>query len=562
MFLLLLLVCFLSTGQTFAQTEPTPVNIQINAEPQLFSDPMLRDERGHFLAPMAEFFQKTGIQYDLSDDGEVIAFRDNIFIKFRPHHTTYALNGKELTWDVPARYHGSTLYVSLSPFIRYTDLRATFDEETQTLHVTSGLFFEQRRSRGLLKRLDIPGSQISVSIPYFWERTEPTSFRLNPKVGHLTFDVAFEQVDPAASLREQMEKARENTSIPPEYSMFENREQLIDNNTFYTRRYRGAPDPTQILLEETPPHFPYLSFSYFRIGDQLYTFTFRSDLSDIDSQVEVEQQILESVYSKIFSVDTLSEHYVEYALFRSLNMFLESPLYSNMTLNNQLRLKGAIDPDIESLEVTLLRQERSFQYTIPVREGFFNELVPVPFGLGFHRLILSAPTAKTSDETSEKLHFGEAGTLLLKCSLINLSETEALYVSPSKEVLSRDPRVLAAVAGLDKNNLDYQNAQTLFKKLIDVYSIGEAESMREALQEKSGTPYALSLIYTAQLRAAGIASRIVRDEDSNRHFVEFYSNGEWIPTNPAGYISGSSKDERLFFNSNLYDPKKTKALDI
>lgn len=556
------LLSVLLIGSAYAQSETEVSEIWINGANVEFSLAVTVSEEGEIFAPMAEFFRKMGIQYNVSNDGEVIAFRDNIFLKLRPHHTTFALNGKEFTWDRRPAPRDDILYISLTPLLRYTDITALYEEEMERLYLTSGSLLEQRRSRGLLKRVEMPGSQISLSIPYFWERTGNASFALNPRVGKLRFEVEHEPYDLSGNLRARIDEERAESPIPPSYRLIQSRELLIGNLNVFTRRYLGSPLGSESVQPEGLPTYPYLSVTYFRLGEIFYHFTFQGELQDIDSQVETELQIFSTVQSKIFSVDALSEHYVEFGLYKELDLFIETPLYSNLLVRGEFPLKGTIDPDVTQLDVTLMRGERSFHYTVAVEDGRFDEMIPVPFGLGFHRMILAAPSEEAPMDADGALELGESGSLLIKCSLINLTEQESLYLSPSKEVLSRDPRVVEYARSASSAGIDYRKARRLLENFQEEFSAGDATTMREALEEKAGDAYALSLIYTGILRAAQIPARISQSLVTSHYYVEFYSNGQWIPTSPAALIVGEKEDLSLYFDLLPLDEKKITPLDL
>ena len=115
---------------------------------------------------------------------------------------------------------------------------------------------------------------------------------------------------------------------------------------------------------------------------------------------------------------------------------------------------------------------------------------------------------------------------------------------------------------IDSHEIDAKKALTLFRLLKEEYAVGGAEMMAQALDSKGGNAYTLNLLYTALLRASGVPARVVRDEETHLHYVEFYSNGRWVPTAPAAFVASEAEDEYPFFDIRGFDQMNTVPLDI
>lgn len=513
------------------------VDFTINGQPADFSAPVIRDSSGKLYAPMTEFFEKTNIQYVMLPEERVVLFRDNIFIKFQLQFNTFELNGKEMNWEVAPFRRGDTLYISLQEMTQYMSLNYTIDEEANRVDLHTATNIEQTHiSDFYAKRIEDAATGLSFDVDYHWQRDGNVIGTSNShsfiEMRTRVLDApAFADVDQNIRkfLDEQVDSDARNRFIKER--TFTGRFTEFDIFHYRRTRQEGLEDLT-------------LSYAFFSLGQNIYVIEFRTDSTIPQYLEDVENRILNTVKSRQFNIDPREEHYIEFNNFFDQDTFIESPLYSNMMVSGSLPFKGLINERVSFLDVRVERSNRVFDYRIRVNGGKFDDEIPIPFDLGFHRVTITVP--QYIAETSNSLGLERAEHLLMQFSVLNDQAGMGLYISSSTKVDTRNPEMVAMLQKLPVRTTNRDQASLCFDLLKEFYYDSEIQSMEELLDKGKGNSHAISALYTAMLRAYQIPTRMISDAFTNTYYVEFQSNGLWVFNDPTSFVRGLREKEAVF----------------
>lgn len=506
-----------------------PLDVKLNGK--LTDTPLLESEEEIFL-PIKAFSQLTSMQFTERSDGNVVIFRDNIFIKFNLNTNIYYLNGKELKWKTPPFKEKGELYVPYRILLDYMNFHYSFSEEEVSI-VGGGqdvsLSYLQNR-----QKVDFADAKISYILPFFWERTSPNSFSQedsNTLIEVITGPL--EAREPREILKEEIERLglKDFQKTDEKLLQIDGRRVLHQGLT---------------KKDEEDKTTDYYGLSIFTLENRYIRTLFYTKNQSIGPLVKLEEEILRSLQLNAYTIDEREEHYVELGGFFAMGMELDSPLYSSMVVDSFLNFRGSIHPSVTSLKATVNRGQRRFEYSFPVEEGSFNAKIPIPFGLGFHSLTLSMPQ-KEAQDYDELLSFYEDEDALLKLSLLNSSLEEGLFLTYSDQVLSQDPLIGELASQVKSSLYDYEKALELLKVLGESFTPGLTQGPREALETRKLDRKTSALIYAALLRRSGIPTRVISNKSQTLFGVEILSNGLWHTIDPYGYLRGE-KDPKFFMS--------------
>ena len=530
--LLLLCLSFTSHAAT------TEIALHINGQAVELEHPLIETQPDVLLAPMEEFFAALQVPVDILPNDYRAVFRDNIFIKFRTDYNRYEINGREYAWTVTPRLIDGVLYGPIDVFLRFMDLEGSFSPEEQVLDIrTSRAIVSFRPDSYATKQVSSLGTGLTYSVPTFWEAQDSGGYGTRLLNQRILIDLKRIITD-QDNLRDiSHEYLLERTAAHDGFQVQPLR--TLDSGLFeafiYTYRLINPKLPA-----EQENHI--ISYGFFELNNQFFVAVLDSNLRDNNFLDQVLNDVLRSIQSKTYSIDSLSEHYVEFRNYSRFFSFISSPIYSNIQVSGELAFRGNLDPAIEYLDVLVEKGDRDFEYQIPVVYGSFDDRIPIPFGLGFHRVTILLPE---SIEGQEDLYLQEDDSTLLKFSVINRALGESLLVSSSKLVDKNHEQVQAAVAPIDESLTNYEKAYQAFL-LLEQFGSSSHTTMEQLLATGSGSSKAVASLYTAYLRAMDIPTRMVRNSLIEEYFVEFFSNGKWIFTRPSHYIRVKDRIEVYF----------------
>lgn len=499
----------------------SPVALKLNGK-LIEETPILEKEEELFI-PIKYFSDLTSLQFTQRSNGDIILFRDNVFIKFNLNTSTYFLNGKEFKWESLPFSEKREFFLPYKILLNFMNFQYSYDEEDKILTLVTGTGYDvSLRYLQNRQKVDFAEAKISYNLPFFWQRSSPNSFF--SQGSEMTIEVTSSPLG-EKSLDEAIQEHLDAKSLE-DFKKTAPRQLFVEGKPILTHGF---------TKKEDQGHY-YYGFSYFSLENRLVETIFYAYSNSMHSALKLEEEILLSTQFNAYTIDDMQEHYVELGAFFAMNMMVEEPLYSNMLVDNFLHFKGEIHPTLTELHASVKRGKRRFTYTFPLVEGKFDAQIPIPFGLGFHSVRISMNPSTSQQIQDSPLIFNEDEHLLLKFSLLNTSLDEGLYLSYSNLVL-RDQEDITKMSSLVKDrSLDYTKAQALLLLLKENFTLGNEDEPLLALEEKTVSKKSAALIYAALLRSAGVPTKVLSNKSQTLYGVEIFSNGLWQKIDPYNFL--------------------------
>lgn len=499
----------------------SPVDLNLNGK--FVEETPLLEKQGELFIPIEPFSKLTSLQFREKNKGDIILFRDNVFIKFNTNSSTYFLNGKEFTWKNPPFVENGELYLPYRILLDFMNFQYSYNAEKKLLELATGTGYDVSLSyRQNRQKVDFAEAKISYNLPYFWKRTSLNSF--SSLENSLKIEVSSRPLGeekPADAIK-----------------------RLVEEKSFDDFEKRT---PRQLFVEATSianygyvkkeqDLYYYYGLSYFTLENRLIETAFCAQGATLEPILKLEEDILSSAQFNAYTIDDMQEHYVELEAFTSLKMSLDDPLYANMLVDNTLAFKGEINPSIKELHATVKRGDRRFYHSFAVKEGKFDTSIPIPFGLGFHSLSIALSPPPEEESRASSLPYSEDKNILLRFSLLNTSLDEGLYLSYSNLVPTQREEIGILSYQVRNKSFDYYKAEALLSLLKENFSLGKVDDPLLALEEKTLSKKSAALIYAALLRRAGVPTQVISNISQTIYGVEILSNGRWIVIDPYRFL--------------------------
>lgn len=511
---------------------------------------------GEVMVPAKDFFEKIGSQVLLIENSnEVVSYRDNIFMKFKPNSPIALVNGKQKTMPVSAFIHAGELFIPASFASMSNEMTYTADETLRTISIDyreNVLEYQQFGFRHF-KRQSLANWGISFFIPEYWTRDEDVL---------ATFGVenSFESYRLIAEILPLDNQQTRATITDAEVNAL---------RTTYGKSLEIASISTMTLGEYTSDVVYYdLNIDGVTTHQILYVFFEQNHGYILRGSYPSTNDFLESkeifdTIASTFSITKLTvnenlEHYTEMTPFFEHEVLLNSELYSNMPVDNHFKLSGTIGnpKDLTGLRIFVSKDDQVTDYYIPLIDNTFNTTIFTPFGLGKHNITVIAddgtnhnsnafagldPLVNSVDDYVSQIilfdsHFDPSKSIV-KFSVINASD------EPIKDFLATDyvnydhPDVYNIANALTFTLTNqYSKSRILYQWIIDNYKYTDqirAEglmNMHDLISTNEANAAELGFIYTGLLRASDIPARMARGikEDGIDYWVETYINGQWL----------------------------------
>ena len=557
--MILMLTIFILTAVSFAENT---FKININGKETDFGRDLVLEEDGSLFFPMEEFFSKMGIQYyRVKDSNRIIAYRDNMFLKFNINSSTVYLNGKAFRINRAPYEQGNTIYIP-ADFILYSlGIEHSFSEETNTLSISSfdSVPLYSSESSYLTRRISDESKSLSFEIPYHWQKlSDAELYGVENEYEVYKLGLEVSAYDEAVALSDFVTARSEEITLSYEETMALVSSEIvrvagIDGHLLsYESVILSEEQPADVEAEvqELISEETYIDKYFFvNVNDKLYIFSSTSNISDPDYLDATFKGIISSMQFESISLDHSREHYVEFLGFVNSGMKLDSDVYSNIVVKDYLPFYGSIDPNIKKLDVIVKRKGRTYEYQIPVVEGEFLDRIYTPFGLGYHEIIIR--TGGTGAEPIDVVSLGEETNLLVKFSVVNVSDNMYLYTMPSRFVVSNYEVISELNSSLlEGKTTNMEKALSIFNHIIENYSvIEERTETKEVISTKKGDSFGINAAYVTFLRNARVDSRIMKgtDGDKVRYWTEYMSNGKWFASDPFITIQRKEMEGNNFF---------------
>ncbi|MDH8678537.1 stalk domain-containing protein [Fusibacter bizertensis] len=578
----------LETGTIFLAEQT--INFEIN--PFILNGEIMVSARGlcEKLGTQVFWFEKTG---------EVVSYRDNIFVKFVPNSQVAYVNGKPKNMSVSAMIYKGELFIPASFAAKTLEMNYSTSIETNTLSIDYRENLLEYQQIGLrhFKRINLANWGISFYVPEYWNKLEETSQSYGVEDPFETYHLEA-RIYP---LTKQYSRAILTESILSDLRFqYDENVHISTNSTYKMGEYIA--DVLHYDITDEGVTTQYAVYIFF---EQNNGYVLMGSYPSSNNQTE-SIEILDSIAST-FAITKLSinenlEHYTELPIFYDLNMRLKSEIYSNMPIQNMFSFNGTIDIDqnIKGFHIIVSKDDNETEYYVPITDGEFATKIYTPFGLGKHNITVIAddtteniidenaaiPTENDEEEQADTqdpeiqdpdtplpslpsleemvakaimMNFDlDANKTVMKFSVLNTSSDEIKYLLPS-EYVNYDNTTIYNISNSLTYNLtnQYTKSKALYTFIATHYALSETVNPEglynavELTELKNANAIELCILYTSLLRSVDIPARISRgiSEEGISYWVETYINGKW-------YISSIVDDIKQgdgttsFFNLN------------
>lgn len=579
-----IIICLLMPSLSYANTpimDGTPIigTVFLDDFEITFSSPPIYF-RNYIMVPARAMFEKLGIQiYWIEGTKELLAYRDNVFLKIQIGNSLAYVNGKETDMGLEPLLRNGELFIPVTFIANVFDLNYTLDKSKHGINLDfrENLYEYEQFNGQHYKKINTINWGISFFVPEYWEKVEGTYstygvdndyeyFKFEPRV--LPLDSTFNRSILAEALVTNL-KYQYGSRIKDVHFSDRLFGEFLCRMVTYTFNDNGV----------MKKRFMYVLFE----NNNGYIFDGEvNDLVSFEDAQTVFDTILGTFQISKLTVDESSEHYLELAKFFEVGMKLDSKIYSNMEVDNQFQISGTVaeDSKVEGLHIVVSKGNEKTEYYAPVVANAFKANIFTPFGLGKHNITIMVEYADDSAPKSSEEMLGltldeivnkatslempiDAKKVIMKFSVINLSNDAIKFLLPSDYINYDNNAVYQQVNSLTYNlTNDYSKAKTVYEWLSSNYSyepVTESAMLSttvEMLGKTSGTEVDLAILYTGLMRSMNIPARIVRgtNEQMSHYWAETFINGRWIVTDigwEVRYKDDQSQKSLKYFNINL-----------
>lgn len=602
-FLAILCLLLVSSGLKISHANPHMGGEKTTAKVYLSNQEISFDKapfvlNGEVMVSARTFFEKIGAEVLwIESTGEIIAYRDNIFLKFSPHTKIAYVNGQVKTMPVHAVIYKGDLFISASFAANILELNHTSNLTPRSLSIDyrENILEYQQFGYRHFKRATLPNWGISFYIPEYWTKSEIEENKFETDDIYEPYTLAVEyfplnQQFTRGILRDNLV----NTLKEQHGEAFK----LISNSTLKLGEYLSDVVTYDIETEDETKH--YILYVFF---EQLIGYTL---LGEYPSSVEFsESKDVFNLIAGTFSITKLTineqlEHYTELNSFHSLGIKFRKTIFSNMPVNNQFAFTGTVTQAdlVKGFHVVVSKDGEQVSYYVPVIEGAFNTRIFTPFGLGKHNITVvldrfaefeeesTEPSneivgeeEKVEDEEEVVLPFAvildelvletlrldvNLNTIdnLMKFSVLNISADQIRFVLPS-DYVNYDHDSVYNISNTLTFRLTNQvsKSKVLYDWIIENYIYSETlidnkiMNVLELTNQTRANSIELCLLYTGLLRSVDIPARIVRgiSLDTTEYWVEAYINGRWYVSDIVRDVTEKNENSDYFNkNQNLH----------
>ena len=522
---------------------------------------------GELMVPAKVYLEKLGTQVLTTDvKGELIAYRDNIFIKFMPNSDIAYVNGKSKKMPVHAMIHHDELFVSASFVASAYEMTYQFDPDLHALSLNYKENDTQYREMNSshFKRISNPTLGIHYYIPEYWDALDES---LNLYGIDSFFENSSVEISSSHLSDRQSRATVINDILAEQQQLYGDALKVVSSSTVTLGEFTSDMLELEVVVGDEIELLTYHVFAE-QSNSYVFKFTFKQPNDFELSKLAVNNIISTFGISKL-TINERLEHYTELPLFQALKIKLTSNIYSNMNVNNDFTLSGAIDPqsNIKGFYVIVKKDSQEMDYYMPVSQGVFSMKVFTPFGLGKHNIRVVADYGNTTSKLTEQpvsfpstlddfvenavlqhINLDEANTVML-FSVLNLSDEAIKELLPTAFVDYELPEMYQISNSLTFNLTNqFSKAKVIYEWIDQNYT--SAPILRsngffkasEVLSIRQANDVELSLLYTGLLRASNIPARVIRgiSELEVKYWVEVYLNGGWIVTTIADDVKDPS----------------------
>lgn len=531
---------------------------------------------GEIMVSAKVLCEKLGTQvFWFEKTGEIVSYRDNIFMKFIPNSSVAYVNGKPKDMPVSAMIYKGDLFIPASFAAKTLEMNYSISPETNTLSIDyrENLLEYQQIGFRHYKRINLANWGISFYIPEYWNKIDGSSQTYGVEDPFETYHLEAKLYP----LNKQYSRAVLAESILSDLRIqYGDNLHISTNSTYKTGEYTA--DVIHYELVDNGVTTQYAIYIFFEQNNGYVLIGSYPGSNNPDESIEILDTIASTFAITKLSINDNLEHYTELPIFYDIDMHLNTEIFSNMPINNMFVFSGTVDPkqNIRGFHVVVTKNDNETEYYIPVTDGEFSAKIYTPFGLGKHNIAVivddrsfndnaldDSNDSKTDyipkDEPIVNQDSANLDTALptledvvakailmnfdldttktaMKFSVLNTSSEEIKYLLPS-EYVNYDNSAIYNIANSLTYNLtnQYTKSKEIYSYIVSHYTLSDTVnpnglySAVELTELTEANAIEVCILYTSLLRSVDIPARISRgiSEDGIKYWVETFINGKW-----------------------------------
>ncbi|MCK5763433.1 MAG: transglutaminase domain-containing protein, partial [Clostridiales bacterium] len=463
---------------------------------------------------------------------------------------------KSFIMDTSIILNDSILYVPIGFITEFLDINVEYDKLNKILRLTNNEYNIYTTYKNYFyKTIEIPKFNINIDIPYYWDLLDEETLLYGKKSNYedITLNVRVIKNPDDISIDEYINTLHDYT----EYVHDEGEIKLTEEKTFTTSGFNGKLITYNYEQIEGQPIYAYYIT---KVNDLLYILDFNFINKDLPQLLSTIENIINSFEIKSLAIDSTDEHYIEYPKFYNLDTTLQYEIYSNMQAYNNFNFVGTINPLIENIRVTVEKSSKIINFNIPVSDGTFDEEIYLPFGLGKHNVSIFIDTESDIIINPELVDLEIQSNLLMKFSVINISDDFIRYTLPDINILPNHQHILSMAYLITRDSLsDYAKAYDIYKYILENVQVNNekiSQNSYDVYLYNEGNNIAITNCYVSLLRGIGIPSRVYKgtNRNSSHNWAEVYLNNNWYIVDPTfGILTKDHPDNKNYFIVNKED---------
>lgn len=444
------------------------------------------------MIPMKEFFQALGCDVKwINDTKEVIAYKNNMFVKLKINSLTAYKNGKAQTLKEPPIIHEGRTLVPADFIAETFDMSIEYNQQLQTVDVTSTSNTNKYTilNNSFFKEQILSDFGVSISTPTFWNSKNglDNTFEYKDDFEYYQLVVNKQDIDNTLSLNRftELHKAKLLKAYGDSLS-FNGKSTLKTDNflmnvVFLSTSIEGE-KRNQILYFITANGTGYIITSTYGL------FVNEEDAMDLFNN------ILSTFQVNNLTLNAGEEHYFEFDTYFDKNFNIETEIYSNMSVENSMVIKGTLSPEhsIKELKAIVSKENKQLEFPISIEGSEFSGTIYLPFGLGKHNVIIAG-----IDKDANIPPIGDALTVYVNDAVIKVVEASTVEEATSETVELTVKEELEEIKALTEK-LNLKNAEeesttvdsvvadkTASDALIDTTNNAETTALIEIVEEEA-----------------------------------------------------------------------------
>lgn len=395
------------------------------------------------MVPMKEFFQALGCNVKWIDDSkEVIAYKNNMFIKLQINSLTAFKNGKAQTLKEPPIIRDGKTLVPADFIAETFDMTINYKQENQSVAITSTSDTNKYTilSNSFFKEQVINEYGVSISTPTFWHKKEGlnNTFQYEDDFELYQLVVNKQEVDSGLSLNRFTELHKSKLLEVYGESLSFNGKSTLRTDNF---------DMNVVFLSTNIEGETRNQIVYFITADgigYIVTCTYGLYVNEEDA-MDLFNNIMSTFKVNNLTLNSNEEHYFEFDSYFDYDVKLDTEIYSNMSVDNAFVIKGSLSPEhnIAELKAIVSKDKERLEFPITLEGNTFSGTIYLPFGLGKHNIILAGIEQDAKVDT-----VGEPITVYVN-DAVTVPDTKAKEVEKSQTSTS-DTKDLTAEEELEE----------------------------------------------------------------------------------------------------------------